>query len=435
MAEHHSGDTSRSRENLSEPPRSDLLPVEAFEGTIRAAWVFTGDRLERGGAIRIVGGRVAEVLECATGDEVDLDFPDGLVHPGLVNAHCHLDLTNLAGRVPAGNSFVDWLGRVRATRLDSDDDSLVAASRAGLAELTASGVTAVIDFSHASASLEAFTDRPIRGLLLRELLGFTEARARPALREAQTWLAARQDLGQLGFGLAPHAPYSASGDLIRSAKALCGTTRPVSIHVAEDPAESTFLKDGSGPYREFLLSLGLSLDEYTPSGRSPIGYLDWLGALDEQTLLIHANTVDGDDIERIRRSGAAVVFCPGTHAFFGRPQHRLPELLEAGVPVGLGTDSSASNSELSVASEMRAVRRSFPERRYPRLSSAVIWGLGTGVWLRRFLPAVGRLEAGDRADVAVARVGEREGRPLERFLEDDGVENLLTLCGGHRYIE
>ena len=158
-----------------------------------------------------------------------------------------------------------------------------------------------------------------------------------------------------------------------------------------------------------------------------------LGVLDRDTMLVHAGDVTAAEIAAIARSGAAVVFCPGTHVYFCRPPHPLPALLEAGVPTGLGTDSSASNTGLSIAAEMRTVRRLFPE-----LPARTIWQLGTGALLDRFFPGAGSVEPGATADLAVtdlspagSAAAAAAGDPLEAFLALDlDAPAALTLCAG-----
>ena len=203
----------------------------------------------------------------------------------------------------------------------------------------------------------------------------------------------------------------------------------MAIHVAEDPAEALFLKKGEGPFCDLLLRLGISLEEFRAPGSSPVGYLNDLRVLDENTILIHANDLDDCDVECIVASGASVVFCPGTHRFFDRPLHPLPRLLNAGVSVGLGTDSAVSNSGLSMAAEVRQVREYFPE-----LDAKTVFSLGTGKLLQRFFPGAGSIEVGEMADLAVARVGESRAKsgkesPMEAFLQGETV-NVLTMAAG-----
>jgi cytosine/adenosine deaminase-related metal-dependent hydrolase len=265
----------------------------------------------------------------------------------------------------------------------------------------------------------------MRSLLLREAIGLDPARAAAAAEASRRWLAARADGGRRRYGLAPHAPYSAAPALLSACRTLAAG-RALAIHVAEDPAERRFTEKGDGPFRDFLERLGVPLDDFRPSGLAPVRYLASLGLLGPETLLIHANDLCGGDVDAIARSGAAVVYCPGTHAFFDRPPHPLPALVAAGVPVGIGTDSAASNAGLSMRAELRLLREQFPS-----LDAAAVFALGAGAALGRFFPGAGRLAEGGDADIAVVDLGApaSERRPLEAALSAE-ARDRLTLAGG-----
>ncbi len=402
-----------------------------FDGLIAGAWLYTGDRLIRNGAVRIDSGQVAEVLEGAdiskrhVGTGPLLEFPSGLIHPGLVNGHAHLDLSGLSGKIPPGAGFIEWLEKVRAWREPKSAADLQKAAAEGLAELAGDGVAAVADFSFEGVSEEALLARPMGALLFREVIGLEPERRSQAIAAARHWFERRSGAARISYGLAPHAPYSAHPETIQRCHSIC-SGKPLSIHLAEDPAEREFLRDGGGPFQELLRRLGISTGGFRPPGLGPIAYLKSLGVLDGSTLLIHANDLLDAEIGELAGSGAAVVFCPGTHRFFRRPLHPLPRLLEAGVPAGLGTDSPASNDGLSMAGEMREARRQFPD-----LPPGVIFSLGTGRLLERFFPGAGRLAPGWPATLAAADLGAAAASrsPLEEFLQKP-APNRLTLCAG-----
>ncbi|MBI4583144.1 MAG: amidohydrolase family protein [Planctomycetes bacterium] len=418
-------------ENAAAAPPHQHERFPLFDGLIAGAWLYTGDRLIRNGAVRIDSGQVAEILEGSEiskrrpGEEPRLEFPSGLLHPGLVNAHAHLDLSGLSGKFAPGAGFIDWLERVRAWRLPKSAADLRKAAGEGLEELARGGVTAVADFSFEGVSEEALLATPMQAILFREVIGLEPERRSQAIAAALEWLERRGGLTRLSCGLAPHAPYSAHPETIQRCHAICAG-KPFSIHLAEDPAEREFLRDGGGPFQELLSRLGIPGGGFRPPGLGPIAYLESLGVLDGNTLLIHANDLLDAEIGELAGRGAAVVFCPGTQRFFRRPPHPLPRLLEAGVPAGVGTDSSASTGGLSMAGEMREARRQFPD-----LPPGIIFSLGTGRLLERFFPGAGRLVPGWPATLAVADLGAaaRSRSPLEEFLQRP-APNRLTLCAG-----
>ena len=400
-----------------------------FEGVIRGCFLFTGERLIPRGGVQIRAGRVAAILGSGEADPAGgeiLDLPRALVHPGLLNAHAHLDLSGLEGRIPPGLPFPDWLSRVRCLRAEAGEAGLTDRARAGIRELVASGSTAVVDWSYGGHSEAPLRESGLRSVILWEVIGPWPQRASAAAAAARDWLAARTPGAGIVHGLAPHSPYLATGDLIRECKRLVGMG-PFSIHAAELIAEEEFLRHGTGPLRGFLLGVGVPPEAIGPVMMGPVGLLDRLGVL-YGALVIHGNFLGAEDIEILRRRRAAVVFCPRSHTYFGRPPHPLPDLLAAGVPVALGTDSSASNCGLSMAEEMREVRRQLPA-----LGAREIFDLGTGVLAARHLPWIPGpgLEPGVRADLAAADVDGGQGDPLEAFLRP-GSRAVLTMADGRK---
>jgi cytosine/adenosine deaminase-related metal-dependent hydrolase len=408
-----------------------MVTIPPVETVVRGRWIWTGERLLERGGLRIQDATIAAAL---SGDDPDprgaevIDLPRALVHPGLLNAHCHLDLSDLGGAIRAGLEFSKWLLAVRDLRRSSGVEGLLAACQAGVKALIEAGTTAVVDFSHGGHSEAAIRGAGIRAAVLREVIGPTPDRAAEAVAAAGGWIASRTPDPLITHGLAPHSPYLATGPLIRHCRRLTAG-RPLSIHAAELPGEAEFLRQGTGELRDFLLDAGMDLAAFSAPGLGPVPYLDSLGVV-EGALLVHGNSLEREDLEVLRGRRTAVVFCPRSHRYFDRPAHPLPDLLEAGIPVALGTDSAASSRVLSVAEEMREVRRSFPQ-----LSARAIWDLGTG----RQLPAAGLglpwepglLAPGRAADLAAVEMPSAAADPLAAFL-GESVACVLTMVGGRR---
>ncbi len=398
---------------------------------MRGRWLWTGERLIERGGVRIAGGEVAAII---AGNEPDppgaeaLDLPGALVHPGLFDAHCHLDLSGLGGAIPEGLPFSRWLLSVRELRKGLGEAGLAEAAVRGARDLIEGGATAVVDFSHGGLSEGAVRACGIRAAILHEVIGPSPARAVEAESAAREWLASRDPHPLVAHGLAPHSPYLVTASLLRGCRRLAAR-RPFSIHAAEIPGERELLLQGTGDLRDLLVEAGVDLSGFEPPGQGPISYLDSLGAL-EGTLIVHAGSLEPPDLSLLRRRGAAVVFCPRSHRYFGRPPHPLPSLLEAGVPAALGTDSAASGGILSVAAEMREARRSFPA-----LSPRTVWDLGTGALLPPGglgLPwRPGLLAPGRPADLAAAELAPGAGDPLAAFL-DETPPCVLTMVGGRK---
>lgn len=293
-----------------------------------------GSAVLEGRVLRVRGGRIAEIRPARRSDRPDVDAGDALLMPGLVNAHCHLELSYARGRLPRGRSIVPWLRELIPLHRRAPWRASI---RAGLRRAAETGTTSIGDIRSRGPDVAT----PMRLRVYREVIGPWPA------REAAGLAAARD-------GVSPHAPYTTSAAAYR---ACLRTGLPIATHVAETREEARLLLRGDGPFAALFRELGVRFPFDRRPGTTPIRWLDRIGVLRKRLVLIHCNYTD--DVALIARRGCTVVFCPGSHAFFGHRAHPLRRLLRAGVPVALGTDSWASNDDLSMLREMRLAREGY----------------------------------------------------------------------------
>jgi cytosine/adenosine deaminase-related metal-dependent hydrolase len=322
----------------------------------------------------------------------------GVLLPGLVNAHTHLELSHLAGRVPGGAGLVPWVSQVM--KLGGGDEALAAARAA-----VALGTAAVGDVGNGTGAVAAIGAAGLRGVFFHELVGSREARTGDALadaaREKAEHLAAHGWPEGLGYAIAPHAPYSVGPELFRRIFALRGE-HPTSVHVAEDAAELELLAEGAGPWVEILAGLGVAGGSRTPR-LGPMAYLASLGAFEGRRppLLVHMVHASAEDRGLAARHRAPVVLCPRSNLHIGGRLPDVPALLKDGVPLALGTDSLASTPDLSLWQEMRALAAAFPDLS-PSLWLATATSAGAAAL---GLTKLGSLAPGKRPGVLVAELG------------------------------
>lgn len=353
-------------------------------------WVEGGGLLvERGVVLRVLRSRRA-VLR-ARARAARCRELDGLVlTPGLVDAHAHLDLGALHGRLPAGAGFVAWIQALIRARAGLSRRELERGARAGARALLAAGATAIgdIDASGTSASLAPRLGP--RMVIYREVLdAWDPARTAAALHGVR----ARLPLRALVYeGLSPHAPYTTSTALLAAARALAVRRHArLAIHWAESREEGRWLRSGGGALAALL--------PRSPR-RTGLELLDAAGLLGPRTALVHGNFPHAGEPELLARRGVTLVHCPGTHAFFARPRFPLERYRAAGVPLALGTDSLASNDALDMRREMALLRRSFP-----RLAPADVFAMGTEGGARALdLPSLGHARPGAAADLVAWRL-------------------------------
>ena len=337
--------------------------------TLRARWVLPIDRpLVDGGWISVEAGRIVEIGSGRPPSGAH-DLGDVAVLPGLVNAHTHLELSWMAGRIPPAASMDEWLQGLLSLRRQGpaggSDEMLAAMARAAVA-MRSSGTALVGDISNTLLSPAVLTETGLGGVVFHELLGFNAADPVRLVREA--WERVRgiqEDCGDtpsapLQFGVVGHAPYSVSpsmlGEIARRA-----VLSPLTIHLAESPEEIEFLRTGGGPIRRTLEALGVWTDLWRVPECDPVKYIADLGYLQPGLLAVHGVHLTDDGVARLRKAGAVLVTCPRSNAFVGAGLPRLSHFYSEGLAVAIGTDSLASAPTLNMFDEIAEARRIAPD--------------------------------------------------------------------------
>lgn len=305
-------------------------------------------------------GSYTEISSKAPAEAAVMDYGPAALIPALVNGHTHLELTGLGGKVPLPQqSFGAWLKDLlphRSSLTPEDRRRGIAAGRRLLWEAGTGLCADVMNGPCFGEEWEEAGSSPPEHLPERlaflETLGFDRTDLASALSGED--LAAFNSLAgrSSALSLAAHACYSTSGELIQETKAWCRSHgRLFCIHVAEHPEEMEFLRNGTGFCREVLEALGRWVPTWGPPGTTPIRYLDRLGVLDEWTLLVHAVHVTEEDWDIIARRGCPVCFCPRSNLNLNGGQAAVERALQRSIEVVLGTDSLASNTDLSLFAE------------------------------------------------------------------------------------
>jgi len=384
------------------------------------------------GAVVVRSGRIAAVGPAhALHDVPVVDYGDAVICPGLVNAHTHLELSGLAGRLPPTRDFIAWLRRLVELSVATPPslEDVVEAVGAGLAQSLSSGVTAIGDITRRPE-----WTRPLLASSSVKVVSFGEV---IAVGNRRDQLAARLDAAaddahqtpRLRVGISPHAPYTVEPAAMRACAARAAASgAPLCMHLGETAEEESFTRSASGPFREFLGWLGVDDGAIPAAGCDPVELAESTGLLGPHTLLAHVNYVTDRGIETIARSGAAVAYCPRTHGAFGHPPHRFRDMLRAGINVCLGTDSLASNPCLSILEELRFLRNECHD-----LDADLLLAMGTvrGARALGFEDVAGTIAPGRSADLAVIAppAGERLDR-WDRILEWTVKPNLTVISGG-----
>jgi cytosine/adenosine deaminase-related metal-dependent hydrolase len=357
------------------------------------------------GCVALDGERIVYVGPTAGAPEGPRrDLGDVILMPGLVNAHCHLELTVMRGFLE-DLEFRRWILRLTSARRSVlTRDTMLDSARLGLVEGIAAGITTYADTCESGVVFDAMLERGVRGIMYQEVFGPDPAVADAQMADLRAKVDAlrARETALVRVGISPHAPYTVSDALFRAAAEYArSASLPMAIHIAESEAESRLIVEGAGSFADGLRGRGVSV---APRGRSPIGLLAGLGVLEASPLLIHCIRADPADIAAVAAARGTVAHCPTSNAKLGHGIAPLLEWLDAGVDVGLGSDSVASNNRMDLLDEARAAvlfqrARAFSHDT-PTSHDALALATIGGAAALGLADRVGSLEVGKEADLA-----------------------------------
>jgi cytosine/adenosine deaminase-related metal-dependent hydrolase len=349
---------------------------------IAASWLITGKPDEApiaGGAVVLDARGV--VLAVGAADDLRGSFPAArwsderaILMPGLVNAHTHLELSALRGHTRSGGGFGPWVASMMEKRDALAPEQDVEAIDAAVSELLRAGTAAVGEVTNTLASVEALGSAPLLGRIFHEIFGMRRETAdamRGFARQARAGITLPANLSCVP---APHTLYSlhpaAARGIVDEARAAEGLT---SLHLSEHAAERAFLRDGTGPFADFLRARNVSEADWAPPGCAPVEYAERLGVLGPDVLAVHLAATSADELARVAAARAPVVLCPRSNLFIELKLPPLYEMLAAGLEPALGTDSLASNTSLDVLAEASALKDRFPQVDPLKLLAMATW--------------------------------------------------------------
>jgi aminodeoxyfutalosine deaminase len=359
------------------------------------------------GAVLISGKRIAAVgrwreLSGRT-NRTALDLGDAVLMPGLVNAHCHLDYTDMAGQLPPPKVFSDWLKIITATKAGWSYSDFAKSWLHGAEMLVRTGTTTVGDIEAIPQLLpEVWGATPLRVLSFLEMICVKPDRQPSRVLQDAVERLDSMPVSRHRAGLSPHAPYTTVPELLRlSARTARRRRWRLTTHVAESALEYEMFARGRGVMFDWIKRSGRDMSDCGLG--SPVQHLERCGILGGNLLAAHVNYLGRNDATLLGKRGVHVVHCPRSHFYFRHDAFPLRQLARAGVNVCLGTDSLASvyktrhqSVELSLFEEMRALAKTAPW-----LSARKILRLATlnGARALGMSRQIGELAAGSFADL------------------------------------
>lgn len=362
----------------------------------------TGAVLVKGIIILSDDGTVIDIID--TKGELDemanVEFYSGVLIPGFVNAHCHLELSHLRNVFPEKAGLPGFLKNVVEHRNLEENRVIEAAQKADF-ELFKNGVVAVGDVSNTSTTFQLKSKSRIAYHTFIEALGFSPQRAEKAFAWTQYCFGEAQSLG-LRASVVPHAPYSISKELFDKIAGFAVNQQSIlSMHSQECSEEDDLYRSGDGEIvRHLTENLALDLSFFKPTGKTALeSVIDWLPK-ENKLLLVHNIRTRQKDIDLITRTRPLnktwFVLCPGSNLYI---EDRLPEIelfRKNKLQVCIGTDSLSSNHQLSMLEEMKIIQSHFPAI---TLSEIVTWATSNGSEALEMNDWAGTIERGKKPGI------------------------------------
>lgn len=332
---------------------------------LSASRLFSGHQFLNGENILVINDRggIDDLLPAGSIEASRVERHEGILCPGFVNTHCHLELSHLKDKIARHTGIVDFGLSVIRHRNEVPEEQQLELMQDADRHMAAQGIVAVGDISNTALSARVKQASRLHYHTFVELIALNPGRASLVFDAAQPVLHTFREAG-LSASPAPHAPYSCSKELIGLITAYCSRHHaPTSMHNQESQAENDFFLHKSGDYLRMYETLGLPVDYFEASGKSSLQTV--LDALRDEvrTLLVHNTFTDRSDVEATQKAlkQAYWCLCPHANRYI---ENFLPDvslLSSMACTLTLGTDSLASNSELSIFREILALQAHFPQ--------------------------------------------------------------------------
>jgi len=350
-------------------------------------------------------GKIEDIVtEADAGD--DIQKAEGILSPGFINCHCHLELSHLKNVIPPGTGLIEFLCSVVTKRnFDSQlvQEEIIKAEK----EMYDNGIVAVGDIGNTADTAEVKSKSEIYWQNFVEVLSFTDERAEENIKNYQSVLATfskiRSHKSEIRNSLVPHAPYSISPKTFKLINELT-KGQIISMHNQEHPAEDELYKTGGGDYLKLFRIFGVDRSRFPITGKSSIRSCLPYFNNGQTILLIHNTYMPEEDIEfasdHAKRNDLTLVFCfcPNANLYIENTLPRVDLFLKHDCQPVLGTDSYSSNWQLSIAKEIGAIKKHFPS--IP-LQTILQWATINGAKALRWDNQLGSFEKGKKPGVTL----------------------------------
>ncbi len=322
---------------------------------IQATQLFDGYKFRDPNEVLIISNNKVETIIDKQDAGDGIQKINGIVCPGFINAHCHLELSYLKNKIAQQTGMVDFILQVlkgRATATELITNAIAIAEQ----EMINNGIVAVGDICNTPNTIQQKLFKNLHYNNFIEISGFLPSAALQKYEEAK--LVHQQFIqNNLKAAIVPHAPYSVSSDLFALInKEANGIT---SIHYNESKAEKEFMQYGNGDFLRLYNTLDINVNFWKGAKNNPL--VNFKNAL--STILVHNVVTTSQEVQLLKATIPKLHFClcPNANLYIGNGLPNVPMLMQNNVNICLGTDSYASNNSLSITNEIKTLQKHFPQ--------------------------------------------------------------------------
>ncbi len=382
----------------------------------QADQLFTGQALLPGNFVLITNeaGEVVDVL-----DEIlaggDVQVLNGLLCPGFVNTHCHLELSHLKGVIPENTGLIDFLIQVPKLR-EYPAEVITAAMEKAAAAMWQAGIVAVGDISNTTDSISVKQNSPLQWHNFIECLGFSNEKAAERFAFSQQVYTLFEAVMPGCNTLVPHAAYSVSEALFKLLN-IAAAGKISSIHCQESEAENEWFRQKSGPLEKLYQAFDIDTSSFSPTGKNSFASFLPRMSSPEKLLLVHNVAFDRNDLTvlplQVGRPQLFFVLCANANRYIQQQLPPVQLLREYHCPLTLGTDSLASNHQLSILAEITTLQTAFPD--IP-LAEMLQWATLNGAVALGMEDRLGSFEKGKQPGVLLLDMAHKDGAAVKRLV-------------------
>lgn len=348
---------------------------------------------------------------------------NAVLMPGLVNIHSHIELPPLLEQVRA-KTFPDWIINLIRAKNSLNNEDYQHATRININTLIQTGTTTVAEICTHGESPALLIKSGLRAVVFHEIISMNPDQNKLPLRSLSRPSSLMQS------GISPHSPYTVSESTLHAISGLVQNKDiRLAMHIAESKDETRLLQGKKTGLEKLYHLAGWDLG-WAPRGHSAIEYLQRIGFLSPNLLAVHTVQVTGEDIELIRKSKVSVAHCPRSNNETGVGKMPLNKFLDAGITVGIGTDSLASSPSLNMWDEMRYA---YQVHWRSGVSAKDIFKLATinGAKALGLNKVIGTLEPGKKADIIAVTLPHKNTDDLYCDLLRETKSCLMSMVNGN----